>query len=179
MLIIDNKEYKITSSHKSGLYLKPFNLVLTNDSKCKVYYTLDGSKPTNQSKIFQDLLLITGQESYDSLSFINTTISDSIANFGWRVPIGKQDMATIVKYAGFKNGSIITDIKTLTFLVNSKLYYNYYPKTKNNITIDYYQRMRNEKSLRIYYENIKNNQINRFRTKDSIVNTKYKLPFIL
>jgi hypothetical protein len=177
LIIFNNKEAIIIPSHESGFYLNPFKLVLT--AACNtIRYTLDGSSPTNQSKIFQNPLMITGKESYDSLSFINTTIADSIANFGWREPKGEQDMATIVKYAGFKNGSIITDIKTLTFLVNSKLYYNSYPKTKNNITIDYYERMRNKKSLRIYYENIKNNQINRFRTKDSIINTKYKLPVV-
>tara|TARA_B100000795_G_scaffold89784_1_gene65335 strand:- start:522 stop:785 length:264 start_codon:yes stop_codon:yes gene_type:complete len=86
LLIIDNYKHTITSSHKSGLYLKPFNLVLTNDSKYKVYYTLDGSDQTNQSFIFQNELMITCKESCDSLSFINTTRPDSIANFGWRKP---------------------------------------------------------------------------------------------
>ena len=104
----------IKVSHKSGFYLKPFKLSLPTDNKHTIRYTLDGSNPTNKSEIFKTPLLITGNESYDSLSFINTTIADSIANFGWRAPIGEQDKATIVKYAGFQNGSLQTEIKTLS-----------------------------------------------------------------
>ena len=114
-IILFNK--KEVSIHKSGFYSKPFELVLTTDNKYTIQYTLDGANPTNQSKIFKNPLLITGKESYDSLSFINTTIADSIANFGWRAPTGEQDKATIVKYAGFENESLQTEIKTLSFFI--------------------------------------------------------------
>ena len=105
-LITFNEREVILSSAKSGFYSKPFKLVLTTDNKDTIRYTFDGSIPTNKSEIFQNQLLITGEESYDSLSFINTTIADSIANFGWREPIGWQDKATIVKCAAFQNGSV-------------------------------------------------------------------------
>jgi hypothetical protein len=82
---------------------------------------LDGSNPTSKSKKFTNQLLITGNECYDSLSFINTTIDDSVANFGWRIPIKIQDKATVIKYAKFKNGSIKTEIKTLSFFINPKI----------------------------------------------------------
>jgi len=121
LLIIFKNIDTVVSKHESGFYLKPFKLVLTTDNKHTIHYTLDGSNPTNQSEIFQNQLLITGKESYDSLSFINTTIADSIANFGWREPIGEQDKATIVKYAGFQNGSLQTEIKTLSFFIDSSL----------------------------------------------------------
>ena len=64
-------------------------------------------------------LLITGNESYSYLSFINTTIADSIKNFGWKEPKGKQDRATIVKYAGFQDGVLQTEIKTLSLKLNN------------------------------------------------------------
>ena len=125
--IFNKKADVINSNIDSGFYSKPFKLVLNTDNKDTIRYTFDGSSPTNKSEIFEGQLLITGKESYDSLSFINTTIPDSIANFGWREPIGKQDKATIIKYAAFQNNSIITDIKTLSFFVNSNLYYNIFP----------------------------------------------------
>ena len=117
----------ILLNNKSGFYLKPFKLSLTTNNKYTIHYTLDNSNPTNKSEIFQGQLLITGQESYDSLSFINTTIADSIADFGWREPIGKQDKITIVKYAAFQNGSAVTDITTLSFFVGDNWYYNVFP----------------------------------------------------
>jgi len=119
IILFNNKEV-IVSSPKSGFYLKPFKLSLTTNNKYTIHYTVDGSNPSNRSTIFKNPLLITGKESYDSLSFINTTIADSIANFGWRAPTGEQDMATIVKYAGFENESLQTEIKTLSFFIEDK-----------------------------------------------------------
>ena len=106
--------------------------------------------------------MITGKESYDSLSFINTTISDSIANFGWRKPKGRQDKATIVKYAVFQNETLQTEIKTLSFFIDSQLYHTVFPNTrKNKVLIKF-----NSKKLDNLF------------SKDSITLTKYRLPII-
>ena len=119
IIINQNKDVTKTDS-VSGFYFKPFNLIL-NNSNDNIFYTLDGSNPTCKSKKYNNQLLITGNESYDSLSFINTTISDSVANFGWRAPIKIQDKATVIKFAQFKNCSIQTKIKTLSFFINPKI----------------------------------------------------------
>ena len=159
-LIIDDQKSIINSSHKSGFYLNPFKLTLSTDNKYEIFYNLDGSDPTNESFIFQKELLITGKESYDSSSFINTTIPDSIANFGWRKPIGIQDKATIVKYAAFQNGRKITDVKTLSFFFDNWSY-NFLPNTKKNKILNIIN------SKRDHYEFLKGS-----------INTKYKLPII-
>ena len=39
-------------SHKSGLYLKPFTLKVENN-KDTIRYTLNGSNPTNKSKLLE------------------------------------------------------------------------------------------------------------------------------
>jgi len=161
LIIFNTKEaiiIIIIPSHESGFYLNPFKLVLTAAACDTIRYTLDGSSPTNQSEIFQNQLMITGKESYDSLSFINTTISDSIANFGWREPIGLQDKATIVKYAGFENGSAITNITTLSFFVDNNWYYNVFPNTNKYKILN----------------KINSKRLNKVFLEDSI--TKYKLP---
>jgi hypothetical protein len=119
-IIINQNKDGFKTNPVSGFYSKPFNLIL-NNSNNKIFYTLDGSNPTSKSKNFNNHLLITGNESYDSLSFIRTTISDSVSNFGWRIPIKIQDKATIIKYAQFKNDSIQTEIKTLSFFINSTI----------------------------------------------------------
>ena len=162
LIIFNNKETIIVSSHESGFYLKPFKLVLTTHNKYTIHYTLDGSNPTNKSEIFQNHQLITGKESYDSLSFINTTIADSIANFGWREPIGWQDKATIVKCAAFQNGSAVTDIATLSFFVGNNWYYTIFPNTNKNKILN----------------KINSKLVNKIFLKDSVTNTKYKLPII-
>ena len=160
LIIFNNKEAIIVSSHESGFYLKPFKLVLTTHNKYTIHYTLDGSNPTTESEIFQNHQLITGKESYDSLSFINTTIADSIANFGWREPIGWQDKATIVKCAAFQNGSVVTDIATFSFFVDNNWYYHVFPNTNKYKILNKFNSKR----------------LNRVFLEDSI--TKYKLPVI-
>ena len=103
--------------------------------------------------------MITGKESYDSLSFINTTIPDSIANFGWREPIECQDMATVIKYAAFQNGKTISNIKTLSFFIEDNLDYDSNTKVrKRNILKEFY-------NIFSYL-------------KYSLNKTKYKLPVI-
>ena len=131
-MIISSQKDIIESSHKSGLYLKPFILNLKTEKENNIKYTLDSSSPTGKSKTFQKELLITGKEYNDSLSYINTTIPDSIANFGWRTPLGNQDKATILKYAAFQNEKQISDVKTLTFLIDSNIYNNT-KSTKNKL----------------------------------------------
>ena len=163
LIIFKNKNTDVTN-HESGFYLKPFKLFLTNDNKHTIHYTLDGSNPTNQSDIFQNELLITGKESYDSLSFINTTIADSIANFGWRPPIGKQDKASIVKYAGFHNGSLQTEIKTLSFFIDhgldKKIKQTKYQLPIISISTDKRNLYSKEKGIFIAGDNFKTNKIN-------------------
>ena len=95
------------------------------------------------------------------MSFINTTIPDSIANFGWREPIKKQDKATIIKYAAFQNDSIITDIKTLCFFLGDNWDYNFLPNTKENKIL-----------------NKINSKREHWGALRGSINTKYKLPVI-
>ena len=154
VFIISQKDI-IESSHNSGLYLKPFILNLKTKKENNIKYTLDSSSPTSKSKTFQKELLITGKEYNDSLSYIKTTIPDSIAKFGWRPPLGNQDKATILKYAAFQNEQQISDVKTLTFLIDSNIYDN-------------------TKSTKNKFLNKLNNQIlnSVFRT------TKYQVPII-
>tara|TARA_B100000795_G_scaffold102425_1_gene75503 strand:- start:36 stop:1691 length:1656 start_codon:yes stop_codon:yes gene_type:complete len=126
LLIINKKESTIISSHKSGFYVEPFKLILNTQNKNTIRYTLDGSIPTNQSEIFQNELLITGRESSDSLSFINTT--NNLSKYEkWVVPEGQLNMATIVKSASFKGGNIVSDVKTLSFFVKNNFgFHNQY-----------------------------------------------------
>ena len=164
LIIFNNKEaIIIIPSHKSGFYSKPFKLVLTTENKDTIRYTFDGSIPTNKSEIFQKELLITGEESYDSLAFINTTIADSIANFGWREPIGEQDKVTIVTYANLQNGSISSDIKTLSFFIGDNFYNNNTLKYRLpiiSISTDKRNLYSQDKGLFIAGDNFQTNKIN-------------------
>ena len=162
LLVVDNQDTEIISSHKSGYYVEPFKLVLNANNKNAIRYTLDGSSPTNQSEIFQNELLITGMESYDSLSFINSTIPDSIANFGWRRPIGIRDKATILKYAAFQNNILKTEIKTLSFFNDNQIHQTLFSNSSKDKVL------------------IKSNieVIDSLFINDSINVMKYKLPVI-
>ena len=157
-----NKRLVLSSSHKSGIFLKPFKLTLFSNKTSVIRYTFDSSNPTSKSYKYQNPILINGQESNDSLSYINTTIDTSIVNFGWRPPLGKQDQATVLKYAAFKGENCISDIKTLTFFIDKNLYYSSYPNTTKNKILN----------------TIKSKRLTKIFPKDSIIHTKYKLPII-
>ena len=88
-----NKRLVLSSSHKSGIFLKPFKLTLFSNKTSVIRYTFDSSNPTSKSYKYQNPILINGQESNDSLSYINTTIDTSIVNFEWRPPL-EQDQTT-------------------------------------------------------------------------------------
>lgn len=162
ILIACNKKEVVRYSHESGFYLKPFKLYLTTDNKNTIHYTFDGSEPTTSSKAFYNEMLITGNESYDSLSFINTTIPDSIANFGWRAPKGNQDKATVIKFAAFQNDILQGEVRTLSFFVDSNLYHNKFPNTRKNKILN----------------TINSKRVSDLFLKDTIINTKYDLPII-
>jgi hypothetical protein len=116
--IFNIKADAIDSNRKSGFYLKPFELVLTSERENTIRYTFDGSDPTYTSDIFHNQILITGKESYDSLSFINTT--NNLSKYEkWVKPVGLQNKATILKFASFKGDSIVTDVKTLCFFIKN------------------------------------------------------------
>jgi len=170
-----------TQNNISGFYSEPFKLILSYDNNHKIYYTLDGSKPTIKSKVFKDYLLIEGSESYDSLSFITTSNYDwsppanrkiiaQAAYYLFLMPIEvfnmttrsdynklisskfsrwlfpyKQDQATIVRYAGFKDDLKQTKTKTLSFFINK---------------------------MGDIHKHILYNK------KDTVVSTKYKMPII-
>ena len=118
LLVVDKQDAKITSSHKSGFYIEPFKLILNSNNKYTIRFTSDGSIPINQSEIFQNELLITGMEISDSLSFINTT--NNLSKYEkWVEPVELKKKANIVRFAGFNGDSIVTDVKSLSFFVES------------------------------------------------------------
>ena len=93
---------------------------------------MDGSIPTNQSEIFQKELLITGMESSDSLSFINTT--NNLSKYEkWLEPIDEQNKATILKSASFEGESIVSEVKTLSFFVKHN--FGFYSRHKYNLPV--------------------------------------------
>ena len=164
-IIINQNKDVVKTDPVSGFYSKPFNLIL-NNSNDNILYTFDGSDPTSKSKKFNNQLLITGNESYDSLSFIKTTIADSVSNFGWRTPIKIQDKATVIKYAQFKNGNIHTEIKTLSFFINTTIdslgnvFVNKYKLPVISISTDKKNLYSNENGLFIAGDNVKASKIN-------------------
>ncbi len=115
----------VYSNRQSGFYLNTFQLILshsdTTSDKYVIRYTFDGSEPNHQSELFKEQLLINGNESYSGLSFIKTTIADSISKFPekWVKPVGEQEKATIVRFAAFRDGKLSSRVKTLSFFIKN------------------------------------------------------------
>ena len=122
---VSDDNYTINSNRDSGFYLNPFKLILTSSELSSddytIHYTFDGSKPTCESEIFSDKILITGRESYFNLSAVKTTIIDSISNFPekWIAPKPDLKTASIVKCAVFKNDILCSNIRTFSFFIKN------------------------------------------------------------
>lgn len=110
-----------------GLYADPFFQKITSLKEEIIYYTLDGSIPTENSNIFPDSLLVDYRYSDgNNISNIPTTPDQSLISYkAWESPNYKIDKANILRCATYKNGVRTSEIYTHTYLLDSVIFEKY------------------------------------------------------
>lgn len=83
--ILDSPEAP-TASKEAGNYDESFDVELTAESGCDIYYTTDGSKPTKDSTRYDGAITVTGTPGEDTTTTIRAIavkdgLSSEIANF--------------------------------------------------------------------------------------------------
>lgn len=121
---------QLVFSHESGFYDESFELEIFSDRDGKIYYTLDGSEPNEQSSLYEGPILITDASTNENVYSMRTDVSvgfmtDKIEQYslaqgslGYTVPNYKVDKATIVRAVIYYNEYQHSEIQTASYFLD-------------------------------------------------------------
>jgi len=114
----------------SGFYDSEFYLDISTDSDSTVYYTLDGSIPTENSQKYTQPILIKDRSVEPDVLSAHTDIAQPADMVSYDLPNKPVDKATVVRaFAVDKNGSR-SDTVTCTYFVGFGSKADYYDNVK-------------------------------------------------
>lgn len=115
----------VTFSHEAGFYEDEFYLKLEHpDPTVRLYYTLDGSTPNKNSKVYDEPILIKNRSSEPNGLSARRTSRD-YGKHKWKPPLKKVFKGTTVRVIPKKNGAISPKICSKSYFVDSKMYSRY------------------------------------------------------
>ena len=101
-------------SHKSGYYINAFDLLITSSDS--IFYTLNGSVPTNKSKLYKTLIHIEDKTNLpNSLSTIKTGYNE------YAPPVQNVFKATVIRAVAYKHEKPSSEVFTNTYIVNPNI----------------------------------------------------------
>lgn len=117
------KEVKDTVlfSSDGGLYTKEFYLTLSADPESVIYYTTDGSDPTEKSNVYTGGILIKDRsEEPDKLSSVT-----SVVESGYKKPLANSFKGTVIKARAIKKDGTRGPVTQNTYFVSADIYTRY------------------------------------------------------
>lgn len=128
-------------SKAGGFYKDKFTLELTTSEDAIIYYTLDGSEPTEDSLVYDGFIEVEEQiiSSNNSaqiitegtipeipISFIQTASDELYEEWGykryrWYPPAGDFKRAVVVRAKAFKEGTLPSQIATQTYFIDDNI----------------------------------------------------------
>lgn len=113
----NGKSNNISFSKQGGVYLETVIVDIISENGDTVYYTLDGSIPTNTSKAVQNYFTFSPQ-IHNNISQIPTTplTGNNIEYFIWYEPQNERHTAYTLRCRSFRNGIPTSKTYTQTYL---------------------------------------------------------------
>ena len=123
----NNLNNELSFEFNGGFYKEPFYQKINSLTDDTIYYTLDGTIPTENSNIFSDSLKFDYKyDEANSISNIPTTPDQSLISYkAWEAPNYKIDKVSILRCATYRNGTKTSEIFTHTYIVDSTIFDKY------------------------------------------------------
>lgn len=107
-------------SHESGFYKESFELIIEAEQGQTIYYTLDGSKPTEESIVYNEPILVKNISDQPNIcNAMQNVVLDWKNNTPNR---SKVDKAMIIRAVAMDEAGNISDVVTNTYFVNEEQY---------------------------------------------------------
>lgn len=107
-------------SHESGFYEEAFTLTLEANEGETVYYTLDGSEPTEESNVYENGILIENISNQPNvLNSVKNVVQDGKDYAPGKTPV---DKAVIVRAVAINHSGAASEVATKTYFVGEEQY---------------------------------------------------------
>ena len=117
---LDGKWKYLEASHGGGFYTQPFDLIFETYEGCEIYYTLDGSLPTDKDILYTEPIAIKSRiGEKDVLTGIKNI------SLGWKMPKTESFKGTVIRSAVYFEGKAVSEIMTNTYFVDENIYSKY------------------------------------------------------
>ena len=123
----NNYSNQFLFSNEEGFYTSSFYLKIEPLLNDTVFYTLNGSLPTENSNVFPDSILMDfNYFSPNIISEIRTSPEQNLISYkAWESPRTIIDKATVLRCASFRNGIRTSKTYTKTFFIDEEIFEKY------------------------------------------------------
>lgn len=118
--------HSVFCSHESGFYQSPFNIqLIASDNDVEIRYTINGNDPNSESPLYNDeIAILKNTDLNQNISLIPTTPlvgPYQLNDFVWKSPQYNY-LANVIRFAAFRNDSLISEIHTRVFFVDESIF---------------------------------------------------------